>query len=69
MNVLHCGGMNNNFGKTAKDFMPVPMFILSIFLSGKSYGLIMIIFPLLLLALVLCHLSDLVAFSFPPGLA
>lgn len=68
MNVLHCGGINNKFGETANDFMPIPVLILSIFLSGKCCGLITIIFALLLLAMVLFHFSDLVAFSFP-GLA
>lgn len=69
MDVLHCGGINKKSGKTAKDFMPMPVFILSIFLSGKCYGLITIMFALLLLAMVLFHFSDIVAFSFPPGLA
>lgn len=69
MNVLHCGRMNNKLGETAQDFMPIPVFILSKFLSGKCCDLMRIMFALLLLAMVLCHFSDLVAFSFPPGLA
>lgn len=69
MNVLHCGGRNNKFGETAKGFMPIPVFIFSIFLSGKCYGLIRIMFSLQFLAMVLCHFSDLVDFSLPPGLA
>lgn len=64
VNVLHCGEMNSKFGETAKDFMPIPVFILSIFLSGKFYGLITIMFTLLLLTMVLFHFSDLEVFPF-----